>query len=290
MFHIIFKRKLWYIISAILILPGLLSLSLQGLNLGIDFVGGNLTGIKVDKAVTTAEVREVIREQNLTDRYIQQSTDGIFLIRTEVLTEEQNNQLLKALDEKLGGMTLLRSEKVGPTIGAEITRNALMAFAVALVLMVLYITWRFEFKQGIVAITAIIHDVVLTLGIVSILQLEIDSTFVAAVLMVVGYSINATIVIFDRVRENMVLKKGMKVADVINDSVWETMARSINTALTVLFVLVALFLFGGTTIKGFVLALIIGVTAGVYSSVFLAGSLWYDILDEKRRKKTIQPA
>lgn len=290
MFHIIFKRKLWYIISAILILPGLLSLSLQGLNLGIDFVGGNLTGIKVDKAVTTAEVREVIREQNLTDRYIQQSTDGIFLIRTEVLTEEQNNQLLKALDEKLGGMTLLRSEKVGPTIGAEITRNALMAFAVALVLMVLYITWRFEFKQGIVAITAIIHDVVLTLGIVSILQLEIDSAFVAAVLMVVGYSINATIVIFDRVRENMVLKKGMKVADVINDSVWETMARSINTALTVLFVLVALFLFGGTTIKGFVLALIIGVTAGVYSSVFLAGSLWYDILDEKRRKKTIQPA
>ncbi|MBO8136542.1 MAG: protein translocase subunit SecF [Desulfotomaculum sp.] len=290
MFHIIHKRRLWYIISALIILPGLVSLLIQGLNLGIDFVGGNIVEVKFDKETSTAQVREVIKEQGLNDKYIQKSTGGVFIIRTEVLTEEENEKLLKALDEELGSMTLLRNDKVGPKIGAELTRKALLALGIASVLMVVYITWRFEFKQGIAAIAAIMHDVLVTLGLLSILQIEIDSAFVAAVLTVVGYSINDTIVIFDRIRENMDLKKGMKLADVINFSLWQTMARSINTTGTVLFVLVPLYFFGGTTIKNFVLALIIGVTSGAYSSIFTASPLWYDLVDERRRKKAVQPA
>ncbi|MBM7855125.1 preprotein translocase subunit SecF [Desulfohalotomaculum tongense] len=289
MFHIIHKRKLWYIISAAIIIPGLISLFIQGLNLGIDFTGGNITEVKFKKDVTTAQVREVVKEQGLTDKYIQKSTGGVFLIRTEVLTEEENEKMLKALDEELGGMTLLRNNKVGPTIGAELTRQALLALAVASVLMVLYITWRFEFKQGIAAIAAILHDVLVTVGLLSIMQVEINSAFVAAILTIIGYSINDTIVIFDRIRENLALKKGMKIADVINISLWQTMARSINTTGTVLFVLAALYFFGGTTINNFVLALIIGVTSGAYSSIFTASPLWYDMLDKKRRQKAVKP-
>ncbi|WP_031516111.1 protein translocase subunit SecF [Desulfofalx alkaliphila] len=287
-FNIVHKRRYWYIISAILIIPGLISLFFQGLNLGIHFTGGNITEIRVDQSVTTAQVREVVRNQELTDRYIQESTDGVFLIRTEVLTEQETNALLAALDEELGGMTLLRSDKVGPTIGAEIARNALIALAIAAVLMMLYIAWRFEFTKGLATIATIVHDVLVTVGIISLLQLEVDSAFVAAVLTIVGYTINATIIIFDRIRENMVLKRGMKVDQVINISVWQTLNRTVNTSLTVLFVLVPLFIFGGTTLKGFALALIIGVTAGAYSSMFLAGTLWYDIIGERRRKRLVR--
>ncbi|MTI79765.1 MAG: protein translocase subunit SecF [Firmicutes bacterium] len=290
MFHIIHKRKLWYIISAVVIIPGLISLLLQGLNLGIDFTGGNITEVRFDKELTTEQVREVVKGQGLTDKYIQKSTGGVFLIRTEVLSEEENEKLLSALDEELGGMTLLRNDKVGPTIGAELTQKALMALAVASVLIVAYVTWRFEFKQGIAAIVAILHDAMVTLGILSILQIEINSAFVAAILTIIGYSINDTIVIFDRIRENMILKKGIKYADVINISLWQTIARSINTSGTVMVVLIPMYLFGGTTIKSFILALIVGIISGAYSSIFTASPFWYEILDKKRRQKAVQPA
>ena len=289
MFHIIHKRKLWYIISLIVIVPGLISLFTQGLNLGIDFVGGNITEIKANQDVSTAQVREVIKNQGLTEGSIQKSNQDIFLIRTEVLTEEQNNELLATLDKELGGVTLLRSEKVGPVIGAELARKALMALAVASILMIIYITWRFEFKQGLAAIIAILHDVLVVLGMASILQLEVKTAFVAAILTIIGYSINDTIVIFDRIRENMEIKKGMKLADVINVSLWQTMTRSVNTTLTVLFVLVAMYLLGGVTIKDFLLAMTIGVISGAYSSIFNASPVWYEMVGKKRQKKTVQP-
>ncbi len=287
MIKVVEKRKLWYIISALVIIPGLISLFTQGLNLSIDFTGGNITAISVDKDVTTAQVREVVKNQGLTDKYIQESEDGVFLIRTEVLSEEKNSEFLKALNEQLDGTTLLRSEKVGPTIGAELTRKALIALTIASVLMVLYISWRFEFKQGVAAIIAILHDVFVTLGIVSLLQIEVDSAFVAAILTIVGYSINDTIIIFDRIRENMHMKKGFKMDELINLSILQTLTRSINTVLTVLFVLVTMYLFGGTTIKNFVLALIIGVVSGAYSSIFVASPVWYEMIDQKRKKKAV---
>lgn len=282
---IVEKRKIWYIISALVIICGLISLFTQRLNLGIDFTGGNITEVKLKENVTTAQVRDVVQAQGLTSNYIQESADGIFLIRTEVLNEKQSAELLQALEQELGDVTLLRSEKVGPAIGAELAQKALLSFAIAAVLMTLYITWRFEFKQGLAVMVGIVHDVLVTLGIVSILQLEVDSAFVAAILTIVGYTINNTIIIFDRIRENMRLKRGLKTVDLINLSIRQTLARSINTVLAVLFVLVSLFLFGGSTIKTFVLILIIGIVAGLYSSLFVTCSLWYDMLDSKRKKK-----
>lgn len=282
---IVEKRKIWYIISALVIICGLISLFTQRLNLGIDFTGGNITEVKLKENVTTAQVRDVVQAQGLTSNYIQESADGIFLIRTEVLNEKQSAELLQALEQELGDVTLLRSKKVGPTIGAELAQKALLSFAIAAVLMTLYITWRFEFKQGLAVMVGIVHDVLVTLGIVSILQLEVDSAFVAAILTIVGYTINNTIIIFDRIRENMRLKRGLKTVDLINLSIRQTLARSINTVLAVLFVLVSLFLFGGSTIKTFVLILIIGIVAGLYSSLFVTCSLWYDMLDSKRKKK-----
>ncbi|MDP3044615.1 MAG: protein translocase subunit SecF, partial [Bacillota bacterium] len=173
------------------------------------------------------------------------------------------------------------NEKVGPTIGRELAQKAVLAVIAASLLMVAYISWRFEFKQGLAAIAALLHDALLTLGIFSLLYIEINSAFVAAILTILGYSINATIIIFDRVRENLKdAKKGDKLEDVVNTSLWQTLARSINTTLTVMFMLLALYFLGGATLKTFILAMIIGVTSGTYSSVFFASSVWIDL---KRR-------
>lgn len=290
MFDIIKKRKIWYVISLLIILPGLFSIFTQGFNLSIDFTGGNIIEVKFNQSVTTTQVREIVKEQGLTDNYIQQSTGNVFLIRTEAGTEKQNAQLLEQLDQKLGGLTLLRNDNVGPTVGKELTQKAVLALIIAAVLMTIYITWRFEFKQGIAAVIGIIHDLLVMLGFMSLLQLDLDSSFVAAILTVVGYSINDTIIIFDRIRENLRLKKQLPLDELINTSIWQTMARSINTVMTVLFVLVSLYLFGGTTIKHFVLILIIGVTSGMYSSIFISSTFWYDISEKKGRKKSAATA
>ncbi|MEG6617091.1 protein translocase subunit SecF [Peptococcaceae bacterium 1198_IL3148] len=291
MFEIIKRRKIWYLISALIIIPGLISLFTQGLNLGIDFTGGNIVEIKFDQNISTAQVRKVVENEGLTSNYIQESSGNVFLIRTEVTTEEQNTKFLRALNDELGSYELLRNDRVGPTVGKELTQKAIVSLAIAAVLMIIYITWRFEFKQGVAAVVPLLHDVLVTVGILSITQLEVDSSLVAVILTIIGYSINATIVIFDRIRENLHMKKGMKLEELIDTSLWQTMARSINTTLTVLFVLVALYLFGGSTISTFVLALIIGVTSGLYSSIFIASSIWYDILDSRRKgKKAVKAA
>lgn len=285
-FHFIKLRKIWYTISIMIILPGLISIFSQGLNLGIDFSGGNLLDLKFNNPVTIEQVREVMKEHGLEGATIQRSGEVDFIIRTRELTEDESASLLQGFNTKLGGLTVERSERVGPVIGAELLRNALLALLGASVLMVIYISWRFEFKQGLAAIIALLHDCLLVLGVFSIFRLEIDSAFVAAILTIIGYSINDTIIIFDRIRENMLnKKKGEALEDIINRSLWQTLARSINTGLTVIFVLVALLLFGGTTIYNLVLALLIGIVAGAYSSIFNASPLWYEMKKIERRGK-----
>lgn len=286
MFNIVKKRKIWYLISLLIILPGLFSIFTQGFNLSIDFTGGNIIEVQFDKKVSTNDVREIVKKQGLSDNYIQESPGNVFLIRTEVGTEQQNAQLLEEMDSQLGGMTLLRNNNVGPTVGKELTQKAILALAIASILMIIYITWRFEFKQGVAAVVGIAHDVLVMLGFMSLLQLDFDSSFVAAILTVVGYSINDTIIIFDRIRENLRIKKHLPLGELINTSIWQTMARSINTVMTVLFVLVALFFLGGTTLKHFMLILIIGVTSGMYSSIFISSTIWYDISKKKGGKKS----
>lgn len=288
-FHFVKLRKIWYTISVLIILPGVISLFLQGLNLGIDFSGGSLLDLRFNQPTTIEQVRGVLNEFGLEGATIQLSGENDYLIRTRELTEEESSGVIKELGDELGEVTVQRSERVGPVIGKELIYKAFQALAIASVLIVIYVAWRFEYKQGIAAIIAVLHDILIVLGVFSILQIEVDSAFVAAVLTIVGYSIMDTIVIFDRIRENSFnKKKGEALEDLVNKSLWQTMARSINTVLAVLFVLVALLLMGGGTMRGMVLALLVGVISGAYSSICTASSLWYDIkrMETKGRPKT----
>ncbi len=275
--HFVRLRKLWYLISIAVILPGLISLAVRGLNLGIDFTGGTILEIRYEQPVAVEKVREAVAALGLeTSRGVQQSGEGDFLLRTRHLSQEEMNKLLAEL-AKPGQFATLRNESVGPVIGRELTYKALLALIIASILMIIYITIRFEFKQGIAAVLALVHDTLVVTGIFSIFQLEVDSAFIAAILTILGYSINDTIIIFDRIRENMRSRaKGESLEDLVNKSIWQTLTRSVNTVLAVLFVLVALYFLGGTTIKNFVLALLIGVVSGMYSSIFNASPLWVD--------------
>ncbi|RPF42712.1 protein translocase subunit secF [Thermodesulfitimonas autotrophica] len=284
--HFIRLRFIWYALSLLVILPGIISLATRGLNLGIDFTGGSLLDVKFTRAVETREVRQVLADFGLEKSLIQKSGPSSFIIRTRALDENESGKVVAALNSRLGGMTLLRNEKVGPVIGKELTQKAILAVLIASVLMLVYIAIRFEFKQGVAAVAALLHDGLVVLGVFSLFQIEVDSSFVAAVLTILGYSINDTIIIFDRIRENIKTKRVTgPLEDVINVSLWQTMARSINTVLAVLFVLVALYLFGGSTIKNFVLALIVGVSSGCYSSICNASPLWYDLKRLGDKKK-----
>ncbi|MGQ9512926.1 protein translocase subunit SecF [Thermodesulfitimonas sp.] len=284
--HFIRLRFIWYALSLLVILPGIISLATRGLNLGIDFTGGSLLDVKFTRVVETREVRQVLADFGLEKSLIQKSGPNTFIIRTRALDETESGKVVAALNSRLGGMTLLRNEKVGPVIGKELTQKAILAVLIASVLMLIYIAIRFEFKQGVAAVAALLHDALVVLGVFSLFQIEVDSSFIAAVLTILGYSINDTIIIFDRIRENIKTKRVPgPLEDVINVSIWQTMARSINTVLAVLFVLVALYLFGGSTIKNFVLALIVGVSSGCYSSICNASPLWYDLRRLGKEKK-----
>lgn len=280
-FDIIGKRYWWFAISILLVVPGLISMAFQGFHLGIDFTGGTLLDLKFAKQVTVGEVRDVLKDFNLENSTIQLSTtgqtekaSGVF-VRTRVLEETERTAVMSALQQKLGAFEILRIEKVGAVIGSELTRQAIIALVVSWALIIGYITYRFEFTFAISAIIALIHDIFVVLGIFSIFRLEVDASFVAALLTIVGYSINDTIVIFDRIRENLKThRRTESFQDLVNRSIWQTMTRSIYTVLTVLVCAVALYVFGGDTTKNFSLALIIGLASGAYSSILNASPIW----------------
>lgn len=280
-FDIIGKRYWWFLLSALVLIPGIISMAVQGFNLGIDFTGGTLLDLKFAHPVTVVEVRDVLKTHNLENSTIQlaatgqvESSTNVF-VRTRVLDENERRIVLNDMGQKLGDFEVLRVEKVGAVIGSELTRNAVIAVVLSWVFMIAYITYRFEFKFAVSGILALVHDIFVVLGIFSLLQKEIDATFVAALLTIVGYSINDTIVIFDRIRENLKAhRKGEDFQALVNRSIWQTMTRSIYTVLTVLFATVALYFFGGETTKNFSLALIIGISSGAYSSIFNASPIW----------------
>ena len=276
--NIVKARKYFYFLSLFIIIIGLLSFGVKGLNYGIDFTGGTLIEMKFKQAVNIADVRSVLEDVGISrDSRVQEGEGNVIIMRTKELSQAKSGELLKSMEEKIGSYTLLRNQSVGPTIGKELRYNALLSVIIAFVLMVVYITIRFEFLSGLAAVAALIHDVLVTVGLVSLLGLEVDGAFIAALLTIVGYSINNTIIVFDRVRENMgKKKKGESLDEIIHRSIMQTLTRSINTSLTVVFVLAALILFGGYTIRSFILILLIGVVAGCYSSVLLASPLFYD--------------
>lgn len=275
-FNIVKKRYLWFVLSALLLIPSIISLAVQGLNLGIDFTGGTMLDIKFDHQVTQAQITESLDSVDLSGQVQLSEEDTEALIRTEVLEPEQRDALLASIRENAGEFDSenLQEDLVGPAIGAELRSNAIKALIVATVLILAYVSLRFRLIYAVGGIVALAHDVIITLGIFSIFQWQIEAAFIAAILTVFGYSINDTVVIYDRMRENEKrLKKRDSYEDMVDKSVWQSMERSVKTTLTVLIALFAIFILGGASTKVFALAMIIGVTSGAYSSIFIASQV-----------------
>jgi len=286
--HLASKRKLWYTISLVVIVPGLISLILFGMNRGIDFTGGTLWELKFDHAIGTEEVNAVLGDHGYTDTVVQISsddgTDNVALIRMEELQEGSSAKadLENAFRDRIGEFTELQISSVGASVGNELQRRAILAVLLASVGVLLYIAFAFRNTQnpalyGICAIVAMLHDVLVVLGIFSILgeiaDVQIDALFVTALLTVIGFSVHDTIVVFDRIRENLARRTDPTFEGVVDYSLAQTVVRSLNTSMTVVFTLLALYLFGGASTKDFVLALLIGVVSGTYSSIFNASQL-----------------
>ena len=272
-------------LSFLFIIPGIISIFVQGFNLGIDFTGGTIVELKFAKPVTVLQVRDTLKDYGLENSTIQlagkehiEASEDVF-VRTTILPDETRRAVLDGMKEKLGEYQVLRTEKVGAVMGSELTLKAVLAMLISWVIIIMYISYRFELKFALSAIAALLHDIIIVMGVFSLLQKEIDGSFVAAIMTIIGYSINDTIVIFDRIRENLKLhfRKGGDLIELINHSIMQTMTRSIYTVLTVLCTVVSLFVFGGETTKNFALALLIGISCGAYSSIFNASPLWYDL-------------
>ncbi len=279
-FNIVKKRYWWFALSLLFLIPGIISLFWQGLNPGIDFTGGTMLEVTFNKAVTQTAVSDTLKSVGLEGSVQLSNGDATALIRTITLEEDQRNNLIAALQQQFGDFdkSTLKEDKVGAAIGKELTQNAFWALLIACGLMIAYISIRFQFVYAISGIIALLHDVLFTVGIFSLFQWQIDSSFIAAILTIFGYSINDTVVIFDRVRENEArMKRGDSYEDMVDKSVWQTMRRSICTVVTVLIALLAVFILGGESTKIFSLAMLIGVFSGAYSSIFNASQILVEI-------------
>ena len=281
-FSIVKHAKIFFSITAVVLIVGIVSMFTRGFNLGIDFTGGSILDIKFDQPVSVAQVRTVLSDHQLGSSVIQLGssdqqveTSQSVLIRTGIISDSQRVEVMNDLTGRLGKNEVLRVENVGATVGGDLVKSAIGAVVLSWVLMIIYITIRFELRFALAAIVALIIDVLVTLTWFSVLHLEIDSSFVAALLTVVGYSVNGTIVVFDRIRENLhTHRRNESMGDLVDASIWQTMTRSVYTTLTTLFAVVAIFLFGGETIHNFSFAMLVGFGSGFYTSTFLAGSMW----------------
>lgn len=278
--NLIGKRKLFYGLSLLLILAGIVGLFVNhGLNLGIDFKSGTIIEVDLKQSFTTAEIRDVLQPFNLGSMNVRAlGTSGTEAeIRTETLSEEKFAAVMAGMRSKWPNLTAQVPATVDPVFSVELVRQAVLALLIASVGMVAYITWRFEFKFAISAIVALLHDVLMVIGFFAIFRIEVNSEFVAAVLTIIGYSINDTIVVFDRIRENLgMAKKRSDVEQVANHSIVQTMVRSINTSFTTLLAIGAVLLLGGATLKPLATALVVGIVSGTYSSIFIASAIWVD--------------
>lgn len=271
------KRKWFYIFSSLILIPGIISMFVQGFNLGIDYTGGSVLLYRIEASASAAEVSQTISDLNIVKEINVQVSGNDFYVRTNEIDQDQTKQITKALTSKYTNVTLQSAETVGATIGSELIRNAFMAVFIALILMMIYITFRFEWQFGAAAVIAIFHDVLIVCGIFSLFQWEVNGAFIAAILTIIGYSVNDTIVIFDRVRENLRKKKKEDLPTLLDRSIMQTLNRSINTVLTVLMPLITLLIFGGASIKVFVIAMLVGFLFGMYSSICIASPMYYEI-------------
>lgn len=282
-FDIVKHKVWWFTLSSVLVILSLISIFVNGFNFGIDYTGGTILDMQFKQPVTVAQVRDVVDNANmdLGNSVIQlsgvtdQDASQEVMVRMRNLSSEESNAVAAQLNEKLGGAEIKRIESVGAVIGSEVTKNAIMNLAVAFIALAAYISFRFEYKIAISAIISILHDLIMVLGVFSFFHLEIDASFLAAILTVVGYSMNEAVVIFDRVRENTRTHRRTDTYEKLaHDSISQSIHRSIYTLTTVLFACGALHFFGGESTKNFSLVMLIGFISGAYSSICVDTSIW----------------
>lgn len=295
------KRKLAFVFSAVLIVLSIASLATRGLNFGLDFTGGMLIEVGYSTPPQISDVRDKLEAAGLNDAVVQTfgaATDIVVRIPPrdqEESTAELSGEVLTALKQGLEGeVEMRRVEFVGPQVGDELTEQGILAVVYALIGIFLYVMMRFQWRFSVGAVAALVHDIVISMGVISLAAVEFDLTVVAALLAVIGYSLNDTIVLFDRIRENFPRMLKSDSTTVVNTSVNETLSRTLMTSLTTLLVLIALFVFGGEIIHAFAFTLIVGVVVGTYSSIYVAstsllalGVSKYDLLQVEKEGATV---
>lgn len=286
MYQIVQKRKYLFALSLLLLVPGVIAFSIWGLKLGLDFTGGSLIRINIPLVPSADSINEAAKKSGAGEGTIRPIGNGDYELRLPYLTNDQHQKLTTELTNSFPGATEQSFATIGPTIGKELKQRAVTALILVLIGIILFITWAFRrvsrgpvpsWVYGVAALVALVHDVFMVIGIFAILghylNIEVDSLFMTALLTVLGFSIHDTIVVFDRIRERLRVSSAISFELIVNESLNQTMVRSLNTSLTTVLVLVSLLLFGGESIRHFVMALVIGIVSGTYSSIFVASPL-----------------
>lgn len=285
MIDIVSKRYLYFAISFIVIIPGIIALALWGLPLAIDFTGGSMLEVHFESGISpaTEDVVALFEEMDIQDVRVQTAGEADIVVRSKPIDETVKTEIVREMALRFNSeITILRFSLVGPSVGAEVAQRAAQAVGIAALAIMLYITWAFRgvrhaFRYGVSAIVAMLHDVAVVIGIEAILGhylgWEVDSLFLTALLTVIGFSVHDSIVVFDRIRENQRIHRSVKYEEMVNHSIVQTLDRSINTQLTVMLALLAILLFGGVTTRHFVTILLIGIFSGTYSSIFNAAQI-----------------
>ncbi|MCL2010037.1 MAG: protein translocase subunit SecF [Synergistaceae bacterium] len=276
------------ILSVALCVLSLGLVTFRGLNFGIDFTGGNVVQVEFDNRPDVGEVREVVAAVVAREAMIQDFGDRGTIIRTNEDTDESRQQLINVLTDRYPDVKVLGYEQVGPVVGRELRNQTFIGLAAALVGILIYITVRFQFRFAVISVVPLVHDALLTLGVFSLMWMEISSSFIAAILTIVGYSLNNTIIILDRLRENWKGLEKTGITDLVNVSVNQTLSRTINTTITTLFPIIALCVWGGPVLATFSYAMLVGVVVGTYSSIMVSSGLvveWWLRSPEDAKKK-----
>lgn len=281
---VIKNKNTFRIISAAIMILGLVMFLINGFNFGIDFTGGTIIEINANKFIDVDQAKLIMDEYDNDASIIHggANKEEVIIKSTLDLSNETVNSIISSFADQHGvNKDNIKSEKFGPTMGEEISNKALLSISIATIAMLLYITFRFEWRFGLGAIIALLHDVIITVAVYAIFNLPINSSFIAAILTIVGYSINDTIVIFDRIREELRLNPRVTLENIVDTSIHHSLRRTILTTVTTLISVVVLYIVGVEAVKVLALPLIIGMIAGTYSSLFIAPSLWFDFKNKK---------
>jgi preprotein translocase subunit SecF len=292
--HVAERSKIWFAFSTVLLLISIVSIFIFGFNLGIDFQGGTIITIELNTQFETDDIREFtdVYDPDADITYAGDDETQVIISTKEDLSSEDRVALFDSIQEAydLDDTDLLSIDDISAAIGSELLFSSFLACVVAVLCMLIYITIRFEFTFGIAAIIALAHDLIIVLGVYAIFQIPINTPFIAAMLTILGYSINDTIVVFDRIRENRSRYGRNNFTELVNESISQVMSRSINTSLTTVMALLALYIIGVDSLKDFALPMIVGFISGTYSSIFVASAIWYNVKQKFGDKKRTRSA